>query len=349
MKLIEGLADRNYPVACHWDVTAACNAKCGFCYIDRSNVNDLPTESMLRIADLICENGVLYLIISGGEPFLRKDILVILKRLIQNEIFWITILTNGTILSKEHRDFLTAHRSYIQTVQMSAFSHHPEIHDRYMGIPGALGMMTSNGCALRDAGIMVRVAINVFDFNVREIEATRVFFERLGFSTSVSIMKTSNAYNRANVTPSMSSFEFFVTCLKHMNSAFVDQFVGSLYGGAGHAGEAVTRFCDLKTTFMVDPAGDVFPCVINRSVKLGNILRDRIIHDMRQNTPAFGRLSAISAGDMHGCVRCRFFHFCSQCIAENYLENGDYLEPSIKRCNFARAVEYVAQTKSACA
>ena len=95
------------------------------------NYPELDTAGMLNVADKLAEAGVLNLTLSGGEPFLRRDILDILTRAIENDFFAVSLLTNGTVLSGKHLDFLTKHARYVHAIQMSVFSQHDTVNDSY--------------------------------------------------------------------------------------------------------------------------------------------------------------------------------------------------------------------------
>lgn len=63
-----------------WDVTYACNLNCPHCLTDsgRKRARELDTKEAFRLIAEFASAKVLYLSLSGGEPFLRQDILEIL-------------------------------------------------------------------------------------------------------------------------------------------------------------------------------------------------------------------------------------------------------------------------------
>lgn len=61
----------------YYHVTNYCNLHCLGCYSDsiaRNKKRDLSTESMLKILNELKTVGVQNLVISGGEPLIRKDV-----------------------------------------------------------------------------------------------------------------------------------------------------------------------------------------------------------------------------------------------------------------------------------
>jgi len=78
-------------------LTRMCNLDCTYCKIRKPISNDLNTTEMLRVIDLIHERiKPEFLVLFGGEPFLRKDIYDIIAHL--NEIGQnYTVISNSTI------------------------------------------------------------------------------------------------------------------------------------------------------------------------------------------------------------------------------------------------------------
>ena len=85
-----------------WNMTYACNYNCGICFTDAGTAqpHELDTTEALDLVRKAHEAGIEDILISGGEPFLRKDILPLLARMAS---FGITarIASNGSLLNKE--------------------------------------------------------------------------------------------------------------------------------------------------------------------------------------------------------------------------------------------------------
>ena len=83
-------------------VTDKCNLRCFYCMpnegIDFVKQQQLMSyEELLRIVSILSQQGVSKIRITGGEPFLRKDIMYFIKNLSQTKgIKKIAITTNGT-------------------------------------------------------------------------------------------------------------------------------------------------------------------------------------------------------------------------------------------------------------
>ncbi|MCF8451263.1 MAG: GTP 3',8-cyclase MoaA [Taibaiella sp.] len=84
-------------------VTDRCNLRCFYCMPEHgldwlSRTDLLSYEEMLRICTLLVKNGISKIRITGGEPFVRKDIMSFIAALSTlNGLHELTITTNGVL------------------------------------------------------------------------------------------------------------------------------------------------------------------------------------------------------------------------------------------------------------
>jgi molybdenum cofactor biosynthesis protein A len=84
-------------------ITDRCNLRCSYC-MPHDGLDWLPKkelmsyEEMLRICSLLAKMGIEKVRITGGEPFVRKDLIIFLESLVQIEgISEVTMTTNGVL------------------------------------------------------------------------------------------------------------------------------------------------------------------------------------------------------------------------------------------------------------
>ena len=155
---------------------------------DRS-FNELSTDQLCSALEKFSKSGIIHLHITGGEPFLRSDILDVLSYAIEQSFFYCTLFTNGILLTEKHLDFLIRNRDFFSKIQMSIFSHIAAKNDAYFGVPGALEAIIKNALVLKENGLRLSFAMNILDFNIDEMEKTHKFFENHGFPLSLVILK----------------------------------------------------------------------------------------------------------------------------------------------------------------
>lgn len=116
-----------------WNVTYGCNHRCGICFTDSgaAHADELTTGEALAVVDQAHRAGVRDIIVSGGEPFLRKDLLVLLSRMAE---FGITarIASNGSLITPELLDRLRR-ETRVSSFQISLDTLDPVLYGRLHG------------------------------------------------------------------------------------------------------------------------------------------------------------------------------------------------------------------------
>jgi radical SAM protein with 4Fe4S-binding SPASM domain len=153
-----------------WNSTKTCNLECVHCYADaeiRKFRNELTTaEAEAMIRDLAAMN-VPALLISGGEPFVRPDILE-LAELAMSLGVRVTFSTNGTLIDAKRAERIA--KIGVAYVGIS-IDGGEERHDHFRGKKGAFRDAVRGIRNCRDAGIRVGVRFTVTKENVGEIDS----------------------------------------------------------------------------------------------------------------------------------------------------------------------------------
>ena len=92
------------PLFAHIRVTSRCNLKCAYCYAeDETTSTDMTDESILSVVKMCHIHGILCITWTGGEPLIRDNFYDVIS-LAYNYGIKQTILTNGTLLERVHRE-----------------------------------------------------------------------------------------------------------------------------------------------------------------------------------------------------------------------------------------------------
>ncbi len=87
------------PLAGNFELTCRCNFNCPMCYVHNEKKTDLlKTEDWLYLTDEACENGMLFLLLTGGEPLLRNDFKKIYTHAHEKGLI-ISINSNGSLIN----------------------------------------------------------------------------------------------------------------------------------------------------------------------------------------------------------------------------------------------------------
>jgi len=117
-----------------WNFTNRCNLSCMHCYskADLDAVDTLTTEDIMKTLEKFKENGVKFLIFSGGEPLTRKDLFEIAQRC--RELGIMTYLsTNGLYINKHNAQKIIDTFNYIGI----SIDGSEKTHDHFRGLEGS--------------------------------------------------------------------------------------------------------------------------------------------------------------------------------------------------------------------
>ncbi len=113
-------------------VTNRCMCNCASCLWKHNDWEDVPLHKLKSFYSEAAEEGFLATAISGGEPFLRKDLSELVKFVKEDARMGIMLFTTGWFL-KERMDHILPH---VAMLMLSLDSSKAEKHDKIRGLPG---------------------------------------------------------------------------------------------------------------------------------------------------------------------------------------------------------------------
>lgn len=150
-----------------WNITQRCNLKCKHCYA--AGVADisqeLTHEEALRAIDGFAAFGCPVLLFSGGEPFIREDILELATYARQKGLR-VVFSTNGTCITEEIAKKIAAIGVSYVGISIDGVR---ETHDAFRGVPGAYERSLAAIRYCREAGVKVGLRVTLTRANVKEI------------------------------------------------------------------------------------------------------------------------------------------------------------------------------------
>jgi MoaA/NifB/PqqE/SkfB family radical SAM enzyme len=162
-----GRADR-LPMGAVYEATMRCNLHCEFCYVgDLLNIEgewrqELSLESLARAFP---EHAGFQISLTGGEIFMRKDIMSVLDLFRSKGYACGYLTTNGTIINDERADALAdlAAAGFLKHISVS-IDGPGELHDAARGLKGTFERTCAGLRRLQDAArgrhAALRVSIN---------------------------------------------------------------------------------------------------------------------------------------------------------------------------------------------
>lgn len=150
-------------------ITSSCNLHCAGCYsrcnhatVDEAPVKQLKGEEWLKIFKEADELGMSYILLAGGEPMLRRDIIEAAGKM-KNIIF--PIFTNGTYIDEEYYRLFNKCRNLIPVMSIEGGR---EETDLRRGV-GIYDKLISNMDEFKKRSLMFGSSVTVTTENVREV------------------------------------------------------------------------------------------------------------------------------------------------------------------------------------
>ncbi len=165
-------------------LTDRCNLRCRHCWIEPlyyEGRKDDSTEFDLKFLKKAIEDakeiGLNRVKLTGGEPFLRRDILDIIAYLHAQNIT-VDIETNGTLIDKEICAVLKANG--VNQVSVSLDSMTAEQHETFRGVKGCYHDALKGLSLLTESGINTQLIMTLYKENISEIERLVDLSSRMG-------------------------------------------------------------------------------------------------------------------------------------------------------------------------
>ncbi|MCB1035933.1 MAG: radical SAM protein, partial [Acidobacteria bacterium] len=167
------------PSLVSWNLTKRCNLRCPHCYLSagKKAEAELTTEECLGLIDEMKALGTEMVILTGGEPLLRKDIFDIATRSAEHG-FWVVMGTNGVLV-----DDRVAQRMVdcgVKGVGISIDSVDPAKHNSFRGGPNSWEHSVRALEVCRRHGLEVLVQSTVMAENYDEVPRLIDFAREIG-------------------------------------------------------------------------------------------------------------------------------------------------------------------------
>ncbi len=151
-----------------WNITRRCNLKCVHCYAHAKDIpfeNELSTREGKGLIDDLAQFGSPVLLLSGGEPLVRKDLPELAAYAVEKGMRAV-ISTNGTLITPAIA--ATLKEIGLSYVGISLDGLEP-VNDRFRGVKGAFAKAIQGIENCQAAGIKVGLRFTVNKANVTEI------------------------------------------------------------------------------------------------------------------------------------------------------------------------------------
>lgn len=312
--LAKFLANR-VPLSGTIELDLRCNLRCLHCYRDGEwPPGILETAEVKGILDQIADAGTMWLLLTGGEIFLRPDFFEIYEHAKRRGLL-VTLFTNGTMITERIADRLASMPPYGIEVTLYGFSR--ETYEEVTGIPGSRAQCYRGVELLLERKLPLKLKTVVMRTNKHEFMDMFRYAQEQGVPFKWDAMINPN-FDRS-LTP----------CNVRMSPGELVDFEFSVPGRMEEYREYFDKRKDLRTsklfscgagsrTFHVDPYGKMKMCLLLREPEfdLRRMSFEQIWNEM---FPPFH--TKLRRAD-HQCNDCNLFSLCGKCPAWSQMEKG---------------------------
>ncbi len=166
------------PVSGIFELTPRCNLRCKMCYIRMSesemkNIGREKTaDEWISLAKETVDAGMLFLLITGGEPLIRADFSQIYEELMKLGLS-ISINTNGTLVDEKIKDLW--HRLPPAYVNITLYGTTEEEYEKLCGDKNAFHKVVSAIDWLQSEGIIIHLNATMTPYNYGNLKAMHDF------------------------------------------------------------------------------------------------------------------------------------------------------------------------------
>lgn len=326
-------AQQRVPLVGVFEPTFRCNNRCVHCYVNkgtndrREKRKELTYSQISRILDEMAEAGCLFLLFTGGEPFIRKDfsdIYLYAKR----KGFLITLFTNGTLIDHAVADFLREWPP--RSIEITLYGMSEGVYEEVTRARGSYSKCMHGIELLIERNLPLKLKAVILTLNRHQLEEMRAFAENRGLEFRFDPLVNQRIDGRGN--PAKLRLPPREVVQLDLDDETRCRELVELYASFERTekdSESLFRCGAGINSFHIDPYGLLHICGMVRhpGYDLINGSFGEAWHSFLPEVRAQRRKKD------HPCADCNFHVLCGQCPGWSQLEHGDSEKP----------VEYLCQ------
>jgi len=356
--LWEKLKEARRLVSFDLEITARCNNNCRHCYINlpvddkKAKACELSLEDIKAIVDEAVSLGALWCLITGGEPFLRKDLFDIYLY-IKKKGLLVSLFTNGTLITKKDVEFFKKYPP--RDIEVTVYGVTREIYENVTGTPGSFGAFMRGLDLLLENGIKIRFKAMALRSNVHELpeiakfcrERTKDYFR---FDPFLHLRYDGNAERNAEIKKERLSPDEIIAVEKGDSQRF-----NALQNGCDKLIMPEMAHADCDHLFHCGAGNGSFDVSYDGYFRLcSSLFQKDCMYDLKKGTvsdaynnfiPKVRNMRSAKKEFLEKCRKCPIINLCIWCPAHSHLETGEMDTPIDYFCEVAHAREAMLSRK----
>lgn len=325
---------RKVPLNGTFELSPVCNFACKMCYVRRTpeqihaqGKKIILWQDWLELAKQCRQAGTLYLLLTGGEPFLYpgfKELYLELHKM----GFLLAINSNGTLIDEETVAWLKKAAPF--RINVTLYGASPETYQRICGNADGYGRTVKAIRMLKEAGIPTVINASMIPENEQDLESIAAFGKELGLNTRIATymfppMRRDQEAADSRFTAEKSAQMFLRRARCLLSDAEYQKFLHDTLEKVPPASEQDTwgaapefmRCRAGRSTFWINWEGYMTACGMLDFPLKTEPFRESFLDcwlrltDTVRSTPV-----------LHGCANCSKREVCGICVAMIYGETG---------------------------
>lgn len=334
-ELCRRAATHHQPVSGTFELTERCNLTCRMCYVCQASgdiarrSNELSAATWVELARQAVDAGMVFLLLTGGEVFLRRDFFELYLPLTQMGIE-ITLFTNGTLITET----LAAQLADAPPgrTEVTIYGATEATYEAVTGVPGSYSRCCAGIEALMKYRVPLALKSTIARQNVGELDAMRQMANDWGlpFSASWLLCKRRDSA-MSHITDCRLSATQCVD-LEATDRASASEWT-EVAMQESTPSKGRNFHCQAgRTAFVINPLGEMNACV-NLPLPAASAVQIGFRHAWAKLRSFVDSAPQASSA----CLSCSAKSYCPRCPAWSHLETGTMTNPVPYLCEIAYA------------
>lgn len=353
-KLTHQAGVMNLPLNGVFELTSRCNLNCRMCYIHDQKADDsldsreLSADQWIRLASEARDAGMLELLLTGGEIFLKKDFKIIYDSIIRMGLN-IHLYSNATLIDAEMAKWLG--KIPPTRMEITIYGSSAGTYERLCGNAAAYDRVVNAIDMLLAEGINIDLRTTVTEYSIDDYEAIAEFSYKRGIPLNIvdylyPSRSSTSTVNCCRLTPQrLADIQRDIAGINHrllekyskgtlsaQSLDLADKYAENLAKAEPAPGKAESAFdCSAGSSdFWITWDGRMLPC---------GALEEPALYPLETGFANAWKELGRQCGNIPVCLECRNCEirgYCLTCPAKLKFETGYYDRPAEYLCQLAQ-------------
>ncbi|MEN6439422.1 MAG: radical SAM protein [Syntrophobacter sp.] len=318
-----------------FELTSRCNLSCRMCYVRHSAgdltkaAEELPASAWLNLARQAVDHGLVFLLLTGGEVFLRRDFFEIYEPLTRMGLV-LALFTNGTRITKDIATRLA--QAPPSRTEITIYGATAKTCEAVTGRPGSHAACWAGIEALVSHRVPLGLKTTVTRHNVSELGAMRQMAHDLGVPFTAAWLLSKRPDHTSSEVEDCRLSAAECIALEATDKVSAHEWTEAALRETG-TGRQSNFYCQAGTAaFVINPAGEMNACLVlnqpgARPLETGFSEAWKQLQQYVDSAPTASL----------ECLACDMLTYCGRCPAWSLMETGTLTDPVPYLCDIARA------------